>query len=228
MSLWTFHGDEKFSIVWDTKRDRCDPTIQESTITIQAKVTYKRNVEYKIPITINYNKQSSTVDIIGPDFELRNIPVNDLNNPFHSDNGEPYEQPDETPSQDPPTSPSESHNVALVDFSNSINMMRLEETNGTDILGSDLMCNNKYKIWIKVENHGDFAENVTFTGNINGLTFNHLPKDDLTPGSSSQKSRTVQFSLPAGTHTISVEAHIPNDSNPSDNIAQRTINIICP
>ncbi len=123
------------------------------------------------------------------------------------------------------------HDVALIGFTNSIGGIGLEYTNGTDILGNNaqLMCNQDYKILIKVENQGDYTENITFNGNVNGLLFSHVSVNNAVPGYvSSIKTRTVNFALPAGTYTINAAALIPIDNEPLDNLASRDIEIICP
>jgi hypothetical protein len=123
------------------------------------------------------------------------------------------------------------HDIALIEFINSVGNIRLEKTDGTDILeGESLMCNEKYKIGIKVKNNGDFTEDTTYSGSINGIDFNHLPKLGLDPTATSTKTKTVNFTLSSGEHTITVNAHLApefTDATPADNIAQRTVDVIC-
>jgi len=118
------------------------------------------------------------------------------------------------------------HDVALIDFTNSFGGIRLEESDGTDILGEIpiLDCGGvDYKVVVTVENIGDFEEDITFDGSINGLLFNHLPKDDLAVGGKSLKTRTVNFNLAPGTYDIIVDAIITDDNDLTDNTATRQI-----
>lgn len=119
------------------------------------------------------------------------------------------------------------HDVALINFTNSIGGIRLEFENGTDILGSQLQCNQKYIVGVEAKNLGDFSENVTFNGSIGSLLFNHNPILNFDSLASSLKTKTVNFSLSSGFYNVSVQAAIPVDSNLSNNFASRTIEIIC-
>lgn len=142
--------------------------------------------------------------------------------------------PEETPIEEPENpneNPTTNHDVALVEFTNTIGNILLEHSDGTDILEEEtITCNQDYKVRIKAENLGDSAEDITYTGSIGTIEFSHVSTTDLQPGEkTSIKTKTVNFALPTGEHTITVEAHITNtDSNPDNNIAQRTINIDCP
>lgn len=121
------------------------------------------------------------------------------------------------------------HDVALIDFTNSTGGIRLE-VNGTDILGNpaQLICNQDYQVLIKVENQGNFFENVTFNGSIDGLLFNHTSIPNFAPGNvSGEKQKTVNFNLLAGLYNIIVNAIIPVDDDLSDNQATRQVEIIC-
>jgi hypothetical protein len=122
------------------------------------------------------------------------------------------------------------HDIALLDLSNSIGKIRLEKTSGEDILDEILMCNEKYKISILVDNLGNFTENVSFLGSINGIDFNHNPIEDFAPEDSTKlKTKTVNFTLDEGDYTINIEAIIDGftDNNPEDNGVMRNISIIC-
>lgn len=122
------------------------------------------------------------------------------------------------------------HDVALVDFSNSVNGIRLEYTNGTDILENPavLMCEESYKVWINVENEGDFDENVTFNGEVGSVVFNHNPLTDLVPGDDKTKTKTVNFDLGSGMYNLTVEALISLDNDLNDNNVTRQVRITCP
>jgi hypothetical protein len=124
------------------------------------------------------------------------------------------------------------HDIALIDFNNAIGGIKLEETDGTDILENpaQLMCNTNYKIVINVENQGDFSEDIDFNGDIGGLSFNHISLSGFNPGTDTLKTKTVNFGLSEGTYNIDVEAVIDGnvDEELIDNTAQREIVVICP
>ncbi len=120
------------------------------------------------------------------------------------------------------------HDIALDDFTNSFGKIRLETTNGTDILGNALMCNEEYKIGITVENKGNFSENVTFNGNVDGLIFNHIPIDNMSPGDKKLKTKTVNFSLNEGNYNIRISAIVEKDDDLTNNNASREIIVSCP
>jgi hypothetical protein len=123
------------------------------------------------------------------------------------------------------------HDVALIDFTNSIGGIRIRYTNLTNIPDdpAQLLCNQNYEIGITAKNLGDFSENVTFSGSIGPLTFSHVKIDNFAPGSiSSVKTNTVNFTLAEGSYNITIDAIIPFDSNPGDNIARRQISVSCP
>lgn len=123
----------------------------------------------------------------------------------------------------------EVHDVGLVEFDNSFGKIRLEYLNNTDILENParLTCNEKYKISVRVENFGDFTENITFNGEINGLIFTPNPKNDLESKDYILKYKTVNFDLEAGSYDIKVEAIIPFDDVPGNNFASRKIEVVC-
>ncbi len=122
------------------------------------------------------------------------------------------------------------HDVGFVDFSNSINMIRLKHTNGTDILaGESLMCSERYSIGVTLENKGDFVENVSFSGSVGEIMFAHNPVENIEPDDRRLRTRTVNFTLGQGAYNISVEALLANfpDENLSDNVAVREVNVMC-
>lgn len=123
----------------------------------------------------------------------------------------------------------EVHDVGFVDFTNAINKIRIENQNGTDILGNELQCNEKYKIGIKIANNGTFTENVNFSGMVGSVNFSHSAALDLSPGESSLKTKIINLTLTEGNYTMKIEAKIvgAQDSNPMDNIAERQIKIMC-
>ena len=118
------------------------------------------------------------------------------------------------------------HDVALIDFTNSIGGIRIK--NATNDTVNSLECNKDYKFEITAENLGNFYENVTFLGNIGGLTLNHLPENNFAPSDSSLKTKTINnLSLAAGFYNISIQAIIPIDDNPENNFAKRQIQVTC-
>ncbi len=123
------------------------------------------------------------------------------------------------------------HDVALVNFSGSVDRIRLEKTDGTDILqGETFMCGESYRISVTVRNVGDFVENVSLVGGIGEeIDFDHNPIVNQAIGGSNLRTRTVNFSLGAGIYTLFVEAKIDGffDSNPADNFAAREIEVVC-
>jgi len=124
----------------------------------------------------------------------------------------------------------EAHDVGFVDFTNAVNKIRIENQNGSDILGNELQCNEKYKIGIKIANNGTFIENVNFTGKVGTIEFSHNAVLELAQGETSLKTKTINLTLTEGNYTMRIEAKIvgAQDSNPIDNIAERQIKIMCP
>ncbi|MBI2498886.1 hypothetical protein HYV88_01440 [Candidatus Woesearchaeota archaeon] len=127
------------------------------------------------------------------------------------------------------------HDVGFdTSLSNSVNGVRLELENGTDILENPAMLISglKYKVVVDVENNGDFFENVTFDGEVRNIVntliseFEHNPKENLAAGDSSLKTKTVNFSLSPGIYNLSVEALINFDEIPENNKVNRIIQVI--
>ncbi|MEK6854649.1 MAG: hypothetical protein AABX73_00315 [Nanoarchaeota archaeon] len=120
------------------------------------------------------------------------------------------------------------HDIALVNFTNSVNRIRIEEAGGADVINKDLRCNREYKISVTAENAGNFTENVSFIGSVGNIQVNHLPINNFAPGDKSLKTRTINLTLQEGTYNVSAEAIIPNDKTPQDNKAIREIFVKCP
>jgi len=139
----------------------------------------------------------------------------------------PVEPPEDNETEIPPEIVEDNHDVALIDFINSIDGIRIEYINGSDILDNLLYCNQDYKIGVTLKNQGDFIEDVYFNGSVGELTFNHIPKLGLEVGGSSLKTKTINLSLSSGTYNIEVVALIDNDVNVSNNIVKRAIEIVC-
>lgn len=120
------------------------------------------------------------------------------------------------------------HDVSLVEFTNSVGGIKLMKE-GEVILGDEIECNMDYKVYITVENNGDFIEDVTFGGSVGPVLFNHNPISGFEPGDSSTKYKTVNMELGAGEYDIRVEAFIEGftDGNPADNVATRRVSVVC-
>ncbi|MBI2631458.1 right-handed parallel beta-helix repeat-containing protein [Candidatus Pacearchaeota archaeon] len=119
------------------------------------------------------------------------------------------------------------HDVSLIDFINSINKIRIENSEGMLIEDNNLKCNEKYKISVSVKNSGDHFENVTFLSTLDSLSFNHLPISNMEPGDTSLKSKTVNITLSEGFYRINIKALINKDENLLDNSAQREVFVSC-
>ena len=123
------------------------------------------------------------------------------------------------------------HDVGFVDFTDSVNGIFLEYVNGSDILDGDvLMCGDVIKAKIKVENKGDYQEDVSLTGDVNGDGFSISNIDDLNSGSSSYRSSLSPYITLSGegNFDVTIEGSIIGDVNPLDNIVIRNINVLCP
>jgi hypothetical protein len=126
------------------------------------------------------------------------------------------------------------HDVALVNLTNSFNGIQLSYSNGTDIPDSqvpELGCDDVIKAKVKVENQGDFTENATMTGDLDGSPFSLNDVGDLAPGNSTTRtSLSPYITLPGvdGFYLITVNVTIPVDGDQSDNSASRLIETICP
>ena len=124
------------------------------------------------------------------------------------------------------------HDVSLIDFTNSVDKILIEYLNGTDVLEENpkFFCDEIIKTKVKAENQGDFSEYVEMSGDLEGNNFLMNDIDGLSPGSSSfRSSLTPYISLSGlnGQYTLRVQASIPNDATPQNNIATREITIMC-
>lgn len=121
------------------------------------------------------------------------------------------------------------HNVALVNVTNAVGPVRIQNVDGDDVSSEEaLICNEKYKVIIRAKNLGNFTENITFTGGTTGLEIEHGAVESLEPGKTSDRTKTVNFTLPAGNYELNFHALISGvDSNPLDNIVKRDIQVTC-
>jgi len=120
------------------------------------------------------------------------------------------------------------HDVGFVDFIDAVNGIKILNSLGDPLgINDELYCDENYKIYIKVKNNGDYLEDITYEGEINGLLFNHIP-NTLNPGETSIKYRTINPNLPSGTYSIRIESNILSlDKNLLDNVVQRQIQVLC-
>jgi hypothetical protein len=123
------------------------------------------------------------------------------------------------------------HDVALLDFENAVNKIEIKHyTEGTVIpAGTPLQCDEDYKITIKIENTGNFTENVSFEGSFGEQELNHNPITNFSPGTIKTKWKKITTASNAGIYPINIEAFIDDfaDANPFDNIAQREVSVSC-
>jgi len=122
------------------------------------------------------------------------------------------------------------HDVALVNATNAIGKIRIQTSNGEEILlGDSLQCNEKYKVIVRVKNLGNYTENVTFSGGAGNMIIEHGDIADLEPAKTSDRTKTVNFTLTEGRYNLTIEAILDkfSDVSLSDNIARREINVVC-
>ncbi len=120
------------------------------------------------------------------------------------------------------------HDVGFVDFSTSIDKIKIETNNGTDVLGQSLLCNENYKISVTLKNFGDLPENVSFSGNVGNINFSHNSVNNIAPEETSLRTRTVNFSLFEGNYNLTVRANLLGDENVLNNLASRSLFVSCP
>ena len=125
------------------------------------------------------------------------------------------------------------HDVALIDFTNSINGILFKYNNNTEILQNTplLICGDIIKANVKVKNQGNYTENITLTGKLNSTLFLLSPIINSIPGGTNDRSSLSPYIIIpsiAGFYNITIEAIIPIDNFPLNNIARRQIQVICP
>ena len=122
------------------------------------------------------------------------------------------------------------HNVALVNVTNAVGPVRIQTTDGRDVFANEsLECDEKYRVIIRVKNLGNFTENITFIGGTDGLDIEHGEVSDLENGKTSDRTRTINFTLAEGDYELAFEAIISGfaDANPLDNIVKRAVHVSC-
>ena len=109
------------------------------------------------------------------------------------------------------------HDIALSN-------LKIRDIAGNLIEDGRLIQGERYRIYIDVENGGDFSEDVSFNGNIldgvvSMLNFSHVAVENLAPGEmKNNKYRTVDFEIDEGIYELVVEGIIDEDDDLSDNV----------
>ncbi len=118
------------------------------------------------------------------------------------------------------------HDVGLIDFEDSVNGIKITDSADNPLLAStsELMKNQKYKIYFNVINKGDFTESVSFKG-VSCVSWTP-GATDLLVGESKTKYNTINFTCNPGFYNITLTANLSSDSNPADNTRTRSIRII--
>ena len=122
------------------------------------------------------------------------------------------------------------HDVLLnEEFDDSIDGIRIEDMITEEFLTTPIskMCND-YEFKVKLENVGEYVEDVSIVGTISGPEdFEDTwtgSKNNFNPGSSTtvsgKHSEDFCEGFVEGIYTLSYEAQIDNDENPKDNILE--------
>lgn len=122
------------------------------------------------------------------------------------------------------------HNIGFVNVTNTVGVIRLQTTDNEDVLeGVPVQCNEKYKIVVRVKNLGNYSENITFDGSLGPIEIDHGDVESLSSGSTSDRTKTVNFTLPEGAYNLTIEALLEGfvDVNPLDNMITRRIPVTC-
>ena len=124
------------------------------------------------------------------------------------------------------------HDINITtDYKGACNGIKITR-DGTDVVGCEenLIIGEVYKIRYKVVNEGDFDETVDMTITVYNETFSETigtPTHSLEAGESD--TYDVEWDtegLAPGEYTIKVEASIPNDADPEDNIRTRDVILV--
>ncbi|MCX6748925.1 MAG: hypothetical protein NT076_04945, partial [Candidatus Pacearchaeota archaeon] len=122
------------------------------------------------------------------------------------------------------------HDLSLIDLTGSVNKIKLEYLNGSST-SSSFMCGDIIKAKVKVKNTGNFVENASLTGSVNGLAMSFSNIVNSAPGDENERSSLspyVTLNLAEGYYNVSVSVNLPGDQNLSDNSAKRQIFVSCP
>jgi len=124
------------------------------------------------------------------------------------------------------------HDINITtDYKGACNGIKITR-DGTDVVGCEenLIIREVYKIRYKLVNEGDFDETVDMTITVYNETFSETigtPTHSLEAGESD--TYYVEWDtegLAPGEYTIKVEASIPDDANPIDNIRTRDVILV--
>ena len=127
---------------------------------------------------------------------------------------------------------SEVHDINITtDYKGACNGIKITR-DGMDVVGCEenLIIGEVYKIRYKLVNEGDFDETVNMTITVYNGTFDETigtPTHSLEAGESD--TYYVEWDtegLAPGEYTIKVEASIPDDANPIDNIRTRDVILV--
>ncbi len=122
------------------------------------------------------------------------------------------------------------HDVALVNVTNTVGPIRIQTTDGVEVFADEsLECDEKYRVTIRVRNLGNFTENITFVGGTDGLDIEHGEVSSLESGKTSDRTKTINFTLTEGDHELTFEAIISGftDANLLNNVAKRSVHVSC-
>ena len=124
------------------------------------------------------------------------------------------------------------HDINITtDYKGACNGIKITR-DGTDVVGCEenLIIGEVYKIRYKLVNEGDFDETVNMTITVYNETFSETigtPTHSLEAGDSD--TYDVEWDtegLAPGEYTIKVEASIPDDADPEDNIRTRDVILV--
>jgi len=123
------------------------------------------------------------------------------------------------------------HDVEIVsDYINSVNGIRIKDVETDEYLLDDvsyLECNKKYKIDFKTINVGGFVEDVSIFGRLRDFEWNSS-KEGLEPEAyTTAGSKTINITLDSGITYLEIRSEIEDDVNVGNNIAVRTVEIVC-
>lgn len=138
----------------------------------------------------------------------------------------------EEPPEEPPINGTGIHDVEIEgDYTNSINGIRIRDVEAAEYLMENpatLFCNKSYTISYRTINNGEFTEDIEFYGTISGLFNWTSSRSALLPGTTTTAgSKTVNVDFSGNLFQIIVEAKIPVDDFPENNIRTRQVFVTC-
>lgn len=142
--------------------------------------------------------------------------------------------PDEPPiPPEPPQTPG--HDVKIdTEYSDTINGIRIKDIEADFYLNTidhKLICDRTYRIDFRTMNVGNFTEDIFIYGELGDYNWTSS-KDDLLPGGTTfAGAKTINISTEngfvPGFYNLRVESQISDDENPSDNVRERMMQVIC-